>query len=189
MVRNYKRNSDRKKWPQTNLTAAIKAVGSGTSVRRAALVHRVPRETLKRYLRQADPLEAQQLGAFANVFTAAQEVELVGYILSMEQRFYGVTTREIRKLAFDLAERNGIPHPFNKQKQLAGIDWLAGFRKRHPQLSLRTPEATSAARAQGFNRVAVEKFFDLLQAILQKRNIPASRRYNVDETSVTPVNA
>jgi hypothetical protein len=44
------------------------------------------------------------------------------------------------------------------------------FRKRHPELSLRKPEETSAAMAQGFNKLNVEKFFKLLKSIMDKHN-------------------
>lgn len=166
----------------------MEAVRTGISVRRAAAVYQIPRATLKRYVNSAHPTQIQTLGAFSCVFTTQQESELVDYILSIEQSFYGITIKEIRKLAFDLAEKNGINHPFNKTTKLAGNDWLSGFRKRHPQISLRSPEATSAARAQGFNRVAVGRFFDLYEGIIRSKNIPDHRIYNVDETSIVPVN-
>jgi hypothetical protein len=64
---------------------------------------------------------------------------------------------------------------------------LTGFRKRHPQLSLRSPESTSAARARAFNRPVVTKFFTLLKTIYDKIQFPAHRIFNIDETSLSTV--
>ncbi|KAJ8030899.1 hypothetical protein HOLleu_27442 [Holothuria leucospilota] len=86
----------------------------------------------------------------------------------MESMTFGLTTDDVRCLAFQLAERNGIANQFNKEKQKAGKDWLYHFRKRHPELSLRQPEATSAARARSFNQVNVNKFFDLLEPLIDQ---------------------
>ena len=36
---------------------------------------------------------------------------------------------------------------------------------RHPELSPRTPEATSATRVHGFNKEAVNKFVNILQVV------------------------
>lgn len=186
MVRKYKRVSGRKKWTTANLRAAIKAVRSdGLSVRRAASDHGIPRQTLNRHLMHSE--EVKQLGRYSTIFTEQQENELVQHVLSLEKSFYGLTTTEIRKLAFDLAEKNNIPHPFNKSVGLAGYDWLAGFRKRHPELTLRTPEATSVARAQGFNKPAVDRYYDMLEETVTTGKFDPCRIYNVDETSVLTV--
>lgn len=62
---------------------------------------------------------------------------------------------------------------------------MANFMKRHPNLSLRTPEATSAARAMGFNKAVVQNFFELLISIIETHNITGDRIFNVDETGLT----
>ena len=113
------------------------------------------------------------------------ERELVQYILTMEGMMFGITFKEVRGLAFQMAERNNIPHPF--KNGVAGKDWLQGFMSRHPELSLRQPEATSAATAHGFNRQSVNRFFDLLTALVEEHNFPPDKIYNVDETGMTTV--
>lgn len=124
------------------------------------------------------------LCAYRPVFNKYRE-EILELILDMEQRFYGFTARGVRLLAFELAEKNKIAHPFNKVLQLAGEKWLDGFRKRHPQLLLRSPEPTSITSDQGFNKIIVSKFFDLLKGLMSTYNYPPHRIFNVDETAVT----
>lgn len=189
MVRNYKRISVRKSWSQEALTAAIEAVQAGSTVNRAALSHGVPRPTLRKYLLLVGPPdENRNLGRFKPVFTAQQERELVDYILAMEVTLYGVTSLEMRSLAYQLATINRIDHPFDNGTELAGKDWLYGFRMRHPELSLRAPEATSAARAQGFNKVAVDQFYDIVEAALSTGKFRKPSQFkNVDETCVVTV--
>lgn len=54
------------------------------------------------------------LGPLTTVFSIEQEEELVAHILSMEDRFFGLTTRDVRYIAFQTAERNNLDHKFNK---------------------------------------------------------------------------
>lgn len=41
-------------------------------------------------------------------------------------------------------------------------DWLRGFKRRHPELSIKKPEACSIARATAFNPANVKSFFENL---------------------------
>lgn len=127
------------------------------------------------------------MGNFKCVFSTEQEAELVEYIKHMESRLFGLTTTELRCVAFQLAEKNQLQHNFKMENEKAGLDWLKGFLKRHPDLSLRSPEPTSAARAMGFNKVAVGKFFALLTSLVDKFKFRPTRIYNVDETGLTTV--
>ena len=72
----------------------------------------------------------------------------------------------VRCLSFQLAERNGLSNLFNKENEKAGKDWLYHFMKRHNELTLRQPEATSAARVRVLNPVNVKEFVDLLEPLI-----------------------
>ncbi|KOC59892.1 hypothetical protein WH47_10533 [Habropoda laboriosa] len=86
----------------------------------------------------------------------------------MEKRLFGLNTTDLRKMAYQLAVKNRKKCNFNTDKQMASIDWLKGFLKRHLDLSIRKSEAISAARAMGFNKVSVSKFYELLGSIYDK---------------------
>lgn len=83
--------------------------------------------------------------------------------------------------------RKNINQTFNQGNKMAGKVWLCIFWKRHPELSLQKPENTSAARARGFNESAVNDFLNLIEPIIEKYKLPASRIYNLDETDITVV--
>ncbi|KAJ4427131.1 hypothetical protein ANN_24747 [Periplaneta americana] len=91
------------------------------------------------------------------------------------------------QLAYKIAEKNKLATRFNKETKSAGKEWFSGFKKRHPKLSLRQPEATSLARASGFNRVVVGKFFDTLEQLVDQHKLTAAKIFNMDETSHTVV--
>jgi hypothetical protein len=125
------------------------------------------------------------MGRFKPTFNQAMENELAQHLLEMNKRFFGLTRKECRMLAFEFAEKNELNHPF--VNGIAGKDWFLSFLKRNPNLSLRTPEATSINRAIGFNRKATEIFFKLLSDVLKQYKIPPHRIFNADETGCQTV--
>ena len=171
----------------SNAIAAVNAGHMGTL--KAAKQFGVPRTTVQRLAKQSNGpvLVKKHLGSKIPVFPESMERELVDHIKALDERYFGFSTAELRKVAYQFAERNNIPHPFNDQKQEAGKDWLSTFLSRYPELSLRTPENTSLARASAFNRVSVNKYFDLLESEVDKHKFTPDRMYNVDETGITTV--
>lgn len=187
MVRAYKKKKPDPGWTVQDVEAAINAVNEGgLSVTKAAKQFGIPKTCLLRRIK-TNNIAPPRNDHFKHVFNKVQEELLVKHILDLEATFYGLTPMDIRKLAFQLAERMNINHPFNKEKKIAGLDWLYHFRSRHPILSLRTPEPTSVARAAGFNRVQVTKFFNLLSSAMEKYNFEPDQIYNADETGMNTV--
>ncbi|XP_053692646.1 uncharacterized protein LOC128741096 [Sabethes cyaneus] len=172
------------------MSQAISAVHNGLSKNQAANMYGIPKRTLRRYLEKTeDPklITLPPLGSFATVFSLQQEEELATYAIQMSECFHGLSSREMRSLAYQMAEKNEIQHPFDKRCKLAGRDWLKSFLRRHKTLTLRTPENTSLARAKGFNRKTTPQFADLLERIYAQHAYPPSRIWNVDETGVSTV--
>ena len=73
------------------------------------------------------------------------------------------------------------------KNKIAGIDWLQNFMKRQPELSLRTPEATSFARSTAFNKHTVGELFQNLKTVRNRYKYNSNCIYNVDETGLTTV--
>lgn len=191
MPRSYVRKSTRQSWSPTSMLKAVEEVTNGNmGWLRASKLYGVPQATLRRHALNKNKLNKtgeKQLGRFRPTFSADVERQLVEHIKLLESRFFGLTRNEVLELAYQLAVRNGFPHFFNNEKKTAGKDWLREFRRRNPDISLRKPEATSAARAQAFNKPQVAKFFALLEDTLKKESIGQMRIYNADESGLSTV--
>ena len=93
------------------------------------------------------------------VFSEAQESELESYIKKAADIYYPQRMFESFSRAFQCAKKFNIKMPSTwKEKECAGSDWLNGFLKRHPSLSIPVPEPTSLAKATSFNRENVKNF-------------------------------
>jgi hypothetical protein len=181
----------RKTWDPVMMSRAVTAVRTGEmGYKRASKYFGVPKGTLERYVKDSEKspetLIAVSLGRKPVLSKDIEEL-LVKYCMEMDSRFYGLRKKDITRMAFQLAMKNGLKHPFSSEKQSAGKKWLKGFLKRHPQLSFRKPQGTSIARVKGFSPENVKLFFELYEPELLKIKSNPIRLYNVDETGITIV--
>ena len=121
------------------------------------------------------------------VFSEAQESELESYIKKAADIYFGLSPEDVRVLAFQCAKKFNIKSSTWEEKECAGSDWLNGFLKRHPSLSIRVPEPTSFPRATSSNRENVENFFDKLAEVMDRYKFTPNDIWNVDETGVSTV--
>jgi hypothetical protein len=168
---------------------AVRVVRSGDT---GYLKASVPRGTLERYVKDTSSSPEELVNVHLGrrtVLPCELENKLLEYSIVMEQRYYGLRRPDIKRMAFRLAIRNGLNHPFNQEKSEAGKKWLRSFLKRHPVVSMRTPEGISAARVKGFTSKNLARFFffDINESELRKFNHPVQRIFSVDETGITAV--
>ena len=88
------------------------------------------------------------LGGHRTILSHSIEEELNMHIIDMETRFFGLTTKDLWRLVFEIAEKNNIKHNFNKCFRMAGKKWLTGYLQHNTKISLRTPENASFTREQ-----------------------------------------
>lgn len=174
---------------------ALTNIKNGMSVRKASKTSGISFSTLRRYYLKTKNVNVDEARLTPNysvnkIFTTDQENMLKEYFKHCALLFYGLSAKECRKIAYQMANVNNLKMPNSwKRKEMAGKDWLLNFRKRHTELTLRKPEACSLARATAFNRHNVDRFYDNLEKLIKRDPAFAdgTRIYNLDETSTTTV--
>lgn len=188
MVGQYVRKSERQSWKEEDMVEALNAVKNNQmGWLLASKTFNVPHTTLRRRAKNHRGSGKGYLGGHVPTFDVQLENELVRHVKELEVRFFGLTTLDIRRLAYEIADVKKIPNRFSKEKKMAGWDWLKGFRKRNPSISLRTPEATSSARARAFNKVQIGKYFNNLEKVLDEHKFSPENIFNMDESGLSTV--
>lgn len=185
MPRKYERQTEKGKWTEETLKQAIAAIKSGRKIREVSRAFGIHEATLRTKIKSGQ-VGPPRLGR-KTVFNEVQEKELADHIIKLALLFHGLNGRQVRRLAFEYADANGVVHNFDNEAKMAGRDWLTSFKKRHQGISLREPEPTSINRITAFNEEDVKKYFENLNSLLKKYNFTENRIYNVDESGITTV--
>ena len=184
MVRKRQRTSDRCKWSEEVMLKAVSAVQSNEMLlSTAARTFDVPRNSLRRRVNSVS-----QIPKFGQKTTFSRDIEiqLVQFLLQLDEIGFGLTVKELRCLVYRFAVVNDLKHPFNNELQMAGIDWVRGFLSRHNTLSIRVSESISFGRAIGFNKDVVLDFFVKLRNLMEVHKLgnDPSKIFNCDETGL-----
>lgn len=190
-MRNYTRKTARGQASLEEMHRAADLVTkNGQSIRSVAKALGICRVSLNRFIqrRNTDPNTTFGYRSARRVFNDEEETALNEYLTQSAQIYFGLTPKEVRRLAYECAVqyKKDMPDSWRHNKQ-AGADWFAAFLKRNPRLSIRTPEATSLGRATSFNKKNVTDFFDKLYNVLERYPFSASSIWNTDETGVSTV--
>ena len=111
---------------EEELSQAMSAYRNGDmGLNASAKAYGVPKATLKRHLNGSNKHangEIKKLGR-QQVLPLHVEEELVKHPVAMDNMFFGVTRKELMKLAYEVAEKDDIPHGFNRESKMAGKTW------------------------------------------------------------------
>lgn len=180
----YVRKSNKGSWSEEDLQQAINAIRNGLSIRSAGKQFKIPESTLRSRLKR-NVFEKTAMGPECQLGVDAEN-KLAVHIKKLQAVGFAPTQRDVRALAYDLAESLQKKHTFNREKKLAGKVWFSSFMRRHPELSIRKAQGISRARTEGMNRAEVKSYFTLLTEILTENDLldkPASI-WNCDEIGV-----
>lgn len=195
MARNRKRKTNRDVVPADHMKSAVlEVINNQRSMKSVARAFDIDRRTLRRYVTKYVAAERKDVVSFVpkynarQVFSKEEEVMLADYLLTATSHNYGLSTVMSRRLAYEFAFANHkqMPEAWLRDSS-AGEEWLIGFLKRHENLAIRKPEATSLARSTAFNRHNVNKFFDNLETVYSRHTFGPEDVYNCDETGLTTV--
>lgn len=182
-----------------NLKKAVEAVlappESRISLREACRVYNVKLATLSRHVtkfrnsNESETFEYKSNLDIKTVFSEEEEQCLLQYIKQVARMNYGLTKKGVRELAYKFAFANKKKYPEGwDDEKIAGEEWMRGFMRRHPDLSVRKPRATSLSRATSFNRVNVTLFYENVEKVHQRYGtIPPKRIWNCDESGLSTV--
>lgn len=178
MPRNRKRTTEKASWTQSILENAVRAVrNKGKSIHKVAKETGIPYSTLQKRLKNELFNSGPAMGK-KPVFSKTQEEALASHVIKFSNMFYGLNTVQLRRVAFECAEGLQIKHNFCKETRLAGRDWLVGFLRRNPEISLRKPEATKQEE---------EKFYKNLEELCAKYGFSPSRVCSANECGISAV--
>ena len=113
--------------------------------------------------------------------------KLADYVLILKKRLMPLTKEEFFRQAFELAEKLNFSHPINKNTKMAGNNFYINFLKRNPKISLQKPQSTILARAVGFNKPQVQRFYSQLEELNSKYNFTVSHIFIWGKTRITNV--
>ncbi|KAL8608290.1 hypothetical protein ACOMHN_042157 [Nucella lapillus] len=175
-------------WTSDDMQKCLAAIEGGMGVNAASRQFGVPKPTIRRHRLGLNKYATgdKKLRGGPCVLPKDVEDELVRHIKELDELFFGITITSLRKLAYQVACAHGI-NKFSQDKQAANKTWYYNFMRRHPELSLRSPEPTSIGRMKGFNRKDVGEFFDKYYKLIEENGFTADKIYNMDETGHSTV--
>ena len=159
------------------MNKAVSSVKDGVSIRRAAEQFNVPKSTL------GDRVSGRvQLGSRSGPKTYLsdhEEKELATFLIRCGSIGYPRTKAQTLALVQRILETRGFDGTLS-------TGWWTSFRKRHPEVVLRSSSQLSAVRSRATDVDMLDRYFDLLEETLTSYDLLHSpaQVYNMDESGM-----
>ena len=95
----------------------------------------------------------------------------------MAQGGFPLTRTLTKSFAWAIAVRSVKADCFGKEG--ASENWWAGFRRQHPELTLRKADKLEQSRAESLNPEVVKQYFELLNEVMEKNKLKNSPPANL----------
>lgn len=187
------------------LTAYRSAASAGRRINfsQAGAPYHIPASTLRRYHRKTElaiataprhsitndvlttVVSTSLTGQHKRLLTDEDEKKLVHYIDLCKQMCHplDVDTVKLKAKRLHFAVNN-IPITDKNRTELASKRWWNAFRKRHPTLTLRTPQPLALQRARVTQPEIINHFYDLLKLAYDTFQFQPHQIWAMDETGV-----
>ncbi|XP_062711605.1 uncharacterized protein LOC109424601 isoform X1 [Aedes albopictus] len=121
------------------------------------------------------------------VLSTDEEEHIVKWLKDMDRKGYPITQKSLQYKVCNYLKTNPRPNPF--KDNIPGKSWFKLFMNRHPDLSIRTPEAVTAASANVTEK-DIRNWFRNVYSYLVDNNLDhilhdPSRILNGDETGLS----
>ena len=162
---------------------AMEAVESGSmNVTEASKVFDIPRQTL------SDRIKGKYTkagGSRKRELTKDEERILIDYCIFITKCSHPLTVPVVKAFPWAIVRKSNRPSRFHATNGLSW-KWWQGFKKRHPEISLRKPDNLNRGRSRMNNQVVMDKFFKLLKQELHSIDIldKPEHIFNSNETEI-----
>ena len=151
------------------------------SISQAAKDNNIPRKTLTD--RKNKRWNSDKVG-HPTKLTPEEESSLKKYIFYMASHAFPLSIKQIKGFAWPILIRSGHEKQFKEGGPTE--KWWRGFKKRHPDLSLRTLNSLDRGQSRMANENVVKNHFNTLKKTLQENGLldNAEKIFNVDESGI-----
>ncbi|XP_019628182.1 PREDICTED: uncharacterized protein LOC109472769 [Branchiostoma belcheri] len=170
------------------MSAALQSLAENPSISVYALSkkHGIPESTVRDRIkgRSRDDTVGRP-----TILTDDEEQALVVYAKYLAAKGFPLTVRAMKALAheIELKASKARSEPSKFTESGPGQKWWRGFRRRHPDLTLRSPDQLDRERASFSGPGVVFDHFERMEQVLTENKIKDKKPhliYNVDETGV-----